>query len=297
MEHITFESLLSAKPKVPAKIVIVGAEEDKMLRVVSAATQEGWVKPTLVGGPTLKSFVLQHAPELSDCCVAEADPNGFSDTACELVQDGGFIMKGTVETSNLMRAILRWKSRMMSGQIISHISLLQVPYYDKLFGLSDTSVIITPTLEQKAEIVRLGVQFMQSLGCKCPKVAVLSAIEKLNPAMRDTVDADKLAAMGRDGSLGLCSVDGPVSLDIAIDPAAARIKHYCGMIKGDADLLLAPDLTAGNLLGKSMNYTPNSLFAGFLLGTTIPVALTSRASSAENKLISLKIGAILQGGR
>ena len=296
----TFKELTVHQPKQPVVLVVAGAEEKKLLQAVSTATSEGWVSPIFIGigsKTPLLNLIHQWAPELEKYTILSAE-NAIhvGELACHVIQHGGVLMKGLMETNELLRAILHCRKEMLDGPLLSHISLLQVPYRRGVFGFSDTSVLISPSLEEKAEIIRQGVRFLRRLGCTSPKVAVLSAVERANSSMPDTLEAVQLARMGEQGSFGSCLVDGPVSFDIAMDRTAAKTKGYPGHIQGDADFLLAPDIVSGNLLGKCFNYTPDSQFAGFLLGTKVPVILTSRASSLENKLLSIRLGAVLAGG-
>lgn len=292
-----FNEVLKQPPAQAPGLIVCGAAEKKLLKAVEQAFNEGWVRPALVGPEHLiRPTIDEYAPGLAAAEIVDAGGNeNICEAACSMAEPGNCMIKGTVETSQLMRAVLHRKKDLMNGKVISHISLLEVPYYGKLFGLSDTSVIIRPSLEQKAEIIRLGAEMMRKLGCDRPKAAVLAAVEKVNPAMPETLDAAALEEMGKRGELGDCIVGGPVSFDLALDRVSADVKKYDGVIRGDADLMLAPDLCSGNLLGKCFNYTPGSLFAGLLLGVTIPVALTSRASSFENKLLSVKMAAFIAG--
>ncbi len=295
-----FTELLARGPSRPARLVIAGAAETKTLRAVAKSVREGLTGTTLVGDKNALTALLKENDLFDeDLAIRHATtPKEICEAACEeVLLSGGFLMKGLVETADLIQAILRRREQMLEGTLISHISLLELPYRDRLFGLSDTSVVISPDIDQKTEIIRAAVQFWNRMGCSCPKVAVLAAVEKVSSKMRDTLDARELSGRWHAGQIPGCVVEGPLSLDLAIDPAAATIKRYAGAVRGDADLLLAPDLTAGNLLGKCFNYTPGSRFAGFLLGTKMPVVLTSRASSLENKLLSIQVGACIQERR
>ncbi|WP_434309127.1 phosphate acyltransferase [Hominifimenecus sp. rT4P-3] len=297
-----FDELLNTGSfREPVTLVLAGAEEPKMLKAVGKAADKGYIRPILVGEPEkirgyLEPILKEHSFEPQ--IVSANGEAEICEKACTaaLSTDKTVLMKGLVNTSSLLRSILHRKQEFGVTGLISHISLLELPYYDRVLGLSDTSINIRPNLEEKAQILKSGIDFFHCLGYECPKGAVLASVETVNPKMPDTVDAAALKEISETGEFGNCLVEGPISLDLAIDPAAAAVKKYQGKVRGDADFLLVPDITAGNLLGKSFNLTPGSRFAGFILGTRIPIGLTSRASSPENKFYTMAIGALLAEG-
>ena len=279
------------------KIIIVGAEEEKLLKATKKASSLGYIEPILVGNKDkIVEIIEKNNINFPSMTIIDAETNEEkSNISCEELykHKDSFMMKGLVDTSDVLKAILKRKKDFMVSNLISHISLIELPYYEKIIGLSDTSVNIKPDLNGKIDIVKNSRDFFNKLGYELPKISILSAIEKVNNKMQDTIDADYIKKLNQSGELNKCIIEGPISLDLSIDKKSAEIKKYDGLIKGDADILITPDLVSGNLLGKSFNYTPNSKFAGFIVGTKKPIGLTSRASSIENKLYSMIIGAII----
>ncbi len=301
MIYQSFEDIISKNmPKNPVRMYLVAAEEEGVLRAAAKAEQEGYIEPVLVGKKDkILNLLVKNNIFFKNLFIINAEENKDKcDTACQNIarEEHSFLMKGMVETSDLIRSILREKKSLLCTDLISHVSLLELPYYSKILGLSDTSVNIKPSLIDKENILKNTVAFFHQLGYKNPKAAILSSIEKVNPKMQETIDAAMLKEKNLKGEISGCIVEGPISLDISISPKAAIVKDYKGHIQGDADILIAPDMVSGNLLGKCFNFTPCSRFAGFLLGTKCPVGLTSRASDYENKYSSMVLGAILTGG-
>lgn len=279
------------------KMVVVGAEEEKLIRAVEKATSDGYIDPILVGDKnSIEDIIKRNNINLPNVEIINAETNEEKGRlSCEelLKHRDCFMMKGLIDTSDILRAILNRKEELIVSNLISHVSLIELPYYVKIIGLSDTSINIKPNFGEKIEIVKNTREFFNKLGYAAPKVSILSAVEKVNKKMQDTIDAKELKKLNQKGEIDKCVIEGPISLDLSIDKKSVDIKKYNGLIKGDADILITPDLVSGNLLGKSFNYTPESKFAGFILGARKPIALTSRASTMENKLYSIIIGAII----
>jgi phosphate butyryltransferase len=203
------------------------------------------------------------------------------------------LMKGLVETAVLLKAVLDKETGLNTGRLVSHVAVMEVPSYHKLLFVTDAAINIAPDLDAKLDIVANAVIAARALGIARPKVAMLAAVEKINAAkMPCTVDAALVAQMNRRGQVRDCIVDGPLALDNAVSAESARIKGIESEVAGDADILVAPDIEAGNILYKCLMDLGGARGAGILMGASKPIVLTSRADSAQTKLASIAFAAL-----
>ena len=202
-----------------------------------------------------------------------------------------FLMKGTLETKDLLRAVVAKDAGMRTDRLMSKFDFIENPGYHKLIALSDSAMNPKPDLNQKKQIIDNALDVLHSMGIAKPKVAVLAAAETLNPKLQESVDADALKKMYEAGQFTDCYLEGPISIDLAMDPESVRIKNYGSPVGGDADLLICPDLVSGNMMGKGMLIT-GAKAAGIIVGAKAPIVLMSRAASVEDKLYSIILGAI-----
>lgn len=214
--------------------------------------------------------------------------------AIQLVKEGkaGLPMKGFVDTSVALKALLDKEVGLRTGNLICHVALMEVSGFDHMFLLSDSAMTIAPTLEQKADLIRACTQIAHSMGNECPKVAVLCAVEKVNPKMVATLDAEELTKMNERGEITGCMVKGPLAMDNAVSPGAAKHKGIDHPVAGHADILITPDIEAGNILNKSMEYFAKCEKAGCIMGAAKPMVLTSRASSDKSKMHSIAMAVL-----
>ncbi|MDQ6627702.1 MAG: bifunctional enoyl-CoA hydratase/phosphate acetyltransferase, partial [Pseudomonadota bacterium] len=214
--------------------------------------------------------------------------------AVEMARDGGLaaLMKGSLHTDALMSAVVHKTKGLRAATRISHVFLFDLPRYPKLLAVADCVVNIAPALAAKRDIVGNAVALLQSIGIGTPKVAVIAAIEKVNAAIAATLDAQALVAMSHDGAWPGATVEGPLGFDIAISAEAACLKGVESQVAGDVDLLIVPDLNAGNILYKSFVYVGGGECAGLVLGTSVPVVLTSRADSLAARLASAALAVL-----
>ena len=210
-------------------------------------------------------------------------------TAAEFVSSGkaDILMKGQIHTDDFLRAVLDKEIGLRSGHVMSHVFILETTHLDRLTLVTDGAMNIAPDLVQKADIILNAVYLAQLLGNESPKVGVLAATEVVNPQMQATVDAAVLSKMSERRQFPCCRVDGPFALDNAVSEVAAEIKRISGEVAGKCDILLVPNIEAGNMLAKSFVYLAQGRVAGVLVGAAAPVVLTSRADSAEAKLYSI----------
>ena len=217
-------------------------------------------------------------------------------TAVKLVHDGkaDMYMKGLIDTKGFLKSVLDKEVGLRTGKPLSHVCVFDVEGIDHLLFLTDVAFIPYPTLEDKVNIIQNTIEITKACGIENPKVAPLAAVEVVNPKMPVTVEAAELTQMNKDGKITGCIVDGPLSLDLAIDPEAAKHKGATDRaIQGDADVLLFPDIHAGNLVYKAMVHTAKVVNGNILTGTKAPVILTSRSDSMEVKVNSLALGAVV----
>jgi phosphate acetyltransferase/phosphate butyryltransferase len=208
--------------------------------------------------------------------------------ATALALEGGVsaLMKGSLHTDELMSAVVHKTTGLRSETRISHVFVFDLPRYPKLLALADCVVNIAPTLQTKRDILGNALLLLLRLGIATPKVGILAAVETVNPAIEATLDAQALVELSRGGAWPGAMVEGPLGFDNAISSEAARIKNMSSEVAGDADLLLVPDLNAGNMLYKSFNYIGGGDCAGLVLGARVPIVLTSRADSQRSRISS-----------
>jgi phosphotransacetylase len=216
--------------------------------------------------------------------------------AVELVRTGeaDVVMKGHIHTDTLMHALLdKTRGLRVPGRRVSHLFVVELPSYPKVLGITDAAINIAPDLNAKAQILQNAIEFFHLLGIDVPKVAVLSAVETVNPAIASTLDAACLTLMARRGQITGAVVDGPLAFDNAVSRKAAEEKGISSLVAGDADVLLVPDLVSGNILAKDLEYLAGAMIAGIALGLAAPVVLTSRADPAPARLASLALAALM----
>lgn len=303
----TIDELLEAAKSVSAgagrvRLAVAAAQDEEVLEAVEAARAAGLAEAVLIGDETaIVAIAAQKNIDLSRYQVMhEADLAAAAAAAVAAVRRGeaAFVMKGLLDTSVLLRAVLNKESGLNAGRLVSHVGVAESKHYHKLFLMTDAAINIAPTLQEKLDIVRNAVDCARALGVELPKVALLAAVEKVNPEkMPCTADAAILTQMNRRGQLPFCVVDGPLALDNAISAESARIKKIDSPVAGDADILVAPDIEAGNILYKSVIDLGGAKGAGLVMGAAAPVVLTSRADTAETKLASIALAVLVSAAR
>jgi phosphate butyryltransferase len=205
------------------------------------------------------------------------------------LENASIVMKGNLSTSILLKEVLNKEYGLRDKGVLSHVAMFEVPGREKAVIVTDAAMNIAPTLEQKAKIIENSVNIARKVGIKTPKVAVLAAVEVVNPAMQATIDAASLTVMNARGQIKNCVVDGPLALDNAISIEAAEHKGLKGEVAGQADILLVPTIETGNILYKSLVFMANAEVAALIAGAKAPIVLTSRSDSAKTKLYSLAL--------
>ena len=280
------------------KVAVAVAQDSAVLEAVKAAKERKIADAILVGDEAkIKEIAAELNIDLSDFEIINVeDVTEAALTAVKLVHEGkaDMYMKGLIDTKGFLKSVLDKEVGLRTGKPLSHVCVFDVEGIDHLLFLTDVAFIPYPTLEDKVNIIHNTLEITKACGIENPKVAPLAAVEVVNPKMPVTVEAAELAQMNKDGKIPGCIVDGPLSLDLAIDPEAAKHKGATDRaIQGDADVLLFPDIHAGNLVYKAMVHTTNVINGNVLTGTKAPVILTSRSDSMEVKVNSLALGAII----
>ena len=280
-----------AKTKETKRLAIAASHDEETIKAAIKGKKEGFIYPILIGDKAkIEAILLNLKENVSDYDIINTLDNSESaQKAVSLVKEKkvDFLMKGHLDTSEMLRAVVNKENGIAVKKTISHVNLMELADYPKLVAVTDVAIVINPTLDQKKDILENAVGAMNALGYEKPKVAAVCAVEKINPKMPETIDGAKLKEMNELGDIQNCVVEGPISFDIAMDKGRASRKHFDGNIQGDADILLMPNLVAGNLLSKGLGIFGKSKAVGFVLGAEVPIVLTSRGSTAESKYDSI----------
>lgn len=296
--HERFRTLLAEAAGRPPLVAAVAYPCDvSALAPVAEAAAAGLLAPILIG----PAEAIRRAAEGARLDVAafrlvEApDAVAAAARAVELVRDGeaAALMKGSLHTDVLLRAVLAPDAGLCTGRRLSHVYIMDVPTYPRPLLVTDAAVNIAPDLVQKRDIVQNAIDLARAMGIATPRVAILSAVETVNPQLRSTLDAAALCKMADRGQISGGLVDGPLAFDNAVSPTAAAEKGIVSPVAGQADILVAPDLEAGNMLAKQLSFLAGADAAGVVLGARVPIILTSRADSERTRLASCAVAALL----
>lgn len=280
-----------AKTKGRKRIAIAAAHDAETIKAAIMGYDEQLFTPILIGEKERIETIIQGLDRnISEFEIIDSQNNNESaQTAVSLVKakKADLLMKGHLETAEMIRAVVKKETGIAIKETISHINLMEIEKYDKLVIMTDVAISINPTLEQKKDILENAVSVFHALGYEKPKVAAVCAIEKINPKMPETVEAKELKYLNETGIIKNCIVEGPISFDIAMDKGRATRKHFEGKIQGDADILLMSNLLAGNLLSKGISIFGEAKAVGFVMGAEVPIVLTSRGALAKAKYQSM----------
>jgi phosphate butyryltransferase len=297
MIHSFLELEEQAIAKESKKIALTMAEEADALTAVVNAAQKNIVTPILVGDEAeIRRIAEAEKIAIADFEVVHAaGGREAAATAVELVRSGkaDLLMKGKVPTPTIMKAALNRETGIRGEGILSHVTILETSFYHKFLFMSDPALNIAPDVQTKAAIIKNAVYVCNKLGIERPKVAVIGAIEKVNPAMEATLDAAILSKMAHRDQIQNCIVDGPFALDNAISAKSCSIKGIETEVGGDADILLMPDIEAANVFYKSFAYLSDARMAAVVIGANAPIILSSRADSDTIKYLSILSGVSL----
>ncbi|MCR4896267.1 MAG: phosphate butyryltransferase [Lachnospiraceae bacterium] len=296
----SFDDVIAKVKELDKKVVAVSvAQDEAVLEAVKAAKEQGIADAILVGDEAkIREIAASISMDLSGFeIIDEPDVIQASLKAVKLAHDGraDMYMKGIIDTKNFLKSVLDKEVGLRTGGALSHVCVFDVPGFDQLLFLTDVAFMTYPTLEDKVNIINNTIPVCNACGVSNPKVAPLAAVEVVNPKMEVTVEAEALTKMNEEGKITGCVIDGPLSLDLAIDPEAAKHKGATGRkIQGDADVLLFPDIHAGNLVYKAIVHMVPGVKNGCIItGTKVPVILTSRSDTFETKLHSIALAAVV----
>lgn len=277
------------------RVVVVAAHDEHTLEAVFKAKKDGIVEPILIGDKVKIKEMLVHLDEsIDDNAIINVDSDvAAAMKAVELIRDNkaDFIMKGKIQTADLLRAVVNKEKGLRTGSVMSHVAIFEVPTYHKLLAVTDGGMMMYPNLNDKKQIIENAVDAFIAMGYEKPKVAVLTAVEGVNPKMPETVEADMLKKMSTCGEIKNCIIEGPISYDLVMSKESAKIKGFDSPVTEDTDILVVPNITTGNILGKSLIFSAGAKMAGFIVGAKVPIVLTSRGATAEEKYLSLVLSA------
>ncbi len=299
MEYSNFEQLLNQTQGKSGKSVMAVAEAANahVISAVVEATEKGIVKTILVGNVSkIKELLREHGASVSDYDImGPSSGMNAAETVVELVKGGeaDSIMKGMLETSDLLRPIVKRENNLRTGRTMSHVVIYQLPFYHKLIVTTDGGMCAYPNLQNKKDIIINAVDTLHKIGYECPKAAVLCCKETVDPNMVETTDARALREMYERGELGNCFVEGPISYDLAFSRERAEVKKFDCPHSGNFDIIVQPNIHAGNILGKCWELFPGATLAGIIVGARVPVIMTSRGASAREKLLSITIASLV----
>ncbi len=301
-KHEKYERLIArCKALTPVPTAVAHPCDESSLRGAVEAAELGILQPILVGPrDKIEAVAAQFQLDISSYEIVDAPhSHAAADLAVQLVREGKaeLLMKGSLHTDELMGAVVRTGTGLRTERRISHAFIMDVPNLDRPLIVTDAAINIFPTLEDKVHIVQNAIDLVRALGLDQPKVAILSAMETVNPKVQSTVEAAALCKMADRKQITGGILDGPLALDNAINLAAARIKKIDSPVAGLADILVVPDLEAGNMLAKSLSFLAEADAAGIVLGARVPIILTSRADSVMTRLASCAVAALVAQAR
>lgn len=299
--HVHFDRLLElAEPLPPIPTAVVAPEEPDALAGALLAAQHTLIDPVLIGDRAkIAAAAEEGGLDVNRYRILDVpDHKAAAERAVALVHEGAAaaLMKGHLHTDVFLGAIVKRETGLRANRRLSHVFVMDVPGLDHLLMVTDAAINIAPDLQTKADIVQNAIYLAQSLGIAEPKVGVLSAIENVNPAIPSTLDAAILSKMAERGQIRGGLVDGPLAMDNAIDLDAARTKGIHSVVAGHADVLVAPNMEAGNMLAKELSYLAHAQTAGIVVGAKCPVILTSRADDEKSRLASCAVAALHAAG-
>ena len=296
-KHEKYDALIRAcQGLVPVRTAVVHPCDEIALSAAIAAADAKLIQPILVGPEArIRALAASLGLDLAGLRLVDVPhSHAAAEKAVALVRaaEADVLMKGSLHTDELMAEVVRKDTGLRTSRRISHVFIMDVPTYAKPLFITDGAVNLFPNLEDKADIVQNAIHLAHALGIALPKVAILSALEIITSKLPSTIDAAALCKMAERGQITGAILDGPLAFDNAINRDAAAVKHITSAVAGDADILVVPDLEAGNLLAKELSFLANADAAGIVLGARVPIILTSRADSVRVHMASCAVAAL-----
>ena len=300
--HANYERLIArAKQVPPATTVVVHPCDETSLRAVAEAAEAGIIIPTLVGPKaSIAALARQHGIDISRFELIDAvDADEAAARGVKLIHEakGELLMKGSLHTDELMRAVTASATGLRTARRISHVFVMDVPTYPEPLLITDAAINIFPDLDAKRDIIQNAIDLFTQAGLGTPRVAIVSAVETVTSKIPSTIEAAALCKMAERGQITGGVLDGPLAFDNAIDPDAANIKGIHSPVAGRAQILVVPDLEAGNMLAKNLSFLAQADAAGIVLGARVPIILTSRADSVRTRMASCAVAALYADAR
>ena len=297
-DYHVFHQFLERCKNLPAiTTAVVWPQSDVALTGAIEAAEEKLIEPTLIGDePQIKALAAKLRLDVSKYPILQADTERkAAELGVAMCRTGNAqaMMKGSLHTDELMKVAMKSDTGLRTSRRISHVFVMDTPAYARTLLITDAAINIEPELEDKVDIVQNAIELAHALGIPEPKVALLSAIETVNPKIKSTLDAAALCKMADRGQITGGILDGPLAFDTAVSANAAAIKKLESPVTGQADILVVPDLESGNMLAKQLEYLGGAQLAGIVLGAKVPTILTSRADSAETRLTSCAVAMLL----
>lgn len=297
-----FDRLVAAaRDGTPAVTIVAHPCDETSLRGAIDAAAEQIIAPVLVG-PAAKivAIAAEHGIDIAGCEIVDAPhSHAAAAKAVALIREGKgeLLMKGSLHTDELMREVTSSATGLRTDRRISHVFIMDVPGHAETLFITDAAINIFPDLDTKRDIIQNAIDLWTGIGLGTPRVAILSAVETVTTKIPSTIEAAALCKMADRGQITGGLIDGPLAFDNAIDPEAARIKNIGGPVAGHGQILIVPDLEAGNMLAKNLSFLAHADAAGIVLGARVPIILTSRADSVRTRLASCAVAAIYANAR
>ncbi len=272
-------------------VVLAGSEDVEAVKALKEAKELGLLERAILVGEREKTQknIGEVGGEFETIFTDSAEET--AERAVKAVSEGeaGVLMKGLIKTSTLLKAVLNKEWGLRTGKLLSHVILAHSPHLDRVLFITDGGMVIRPTLDQRVQIIQNAVELAHRLGYEKPRVALIAAVEVVNPDMPETEEAALIAKMADRGQIKGAIIDGPLGIDNALSEWAARVKGVKGDVAGRADILVVPDIHSGNFLGKSFVYIAGGTIAGVVVGAKAPIVIVSRADTSKSKLLSLAL--------
>jgi phosphate acetyltransferase len=300
--HAKYERLIARAKQVPAATtIVVHPCDETSLRGAAEAAEMGIIVPVLVGpAGKIAAVAREHRVDIGRFEIVDvAHSDAAAAKGVELIREakGELLMKGSLHTDELMRAVTSGASGLRTARRISHVFVMDVPAHPEVLFITDAAINIFPDLDAKRDIVQNAIDFFTELGFGTPRVALLSAVETVTTKIPSTIEAAALCKMADRGQITGGLLDGPLAFDNAIDPEAAKIKGIRSEVAGRAQILVVPDLEAGNMLAKNLTFLAKADAAGIVLGARVPIILTSRADSVRARMASCAVAVLYANAR
>ena len=293
--------IAAAQAEVATVTLVVHPCDEPSLRGAVEAGQAKLIRPVLVGPEAkLRKVAATYDIDLTGCEIVDAPhSHGAAETAVAMIRAGRgeLLMKGSLHTDELMHAVADKLTGLQTERRISHVYVMDVPGHAETLFITDAAINIFPDLSEKRDIVQNAIDLFIAIGLGTPRVAILSAVETVTPKIPSTIEAAALCKMAERGQITGGVLDGPLAFDNAIDPEAARIKGITSAVAGQAQILVVPDLEAGNMLAKNLIFLTHADAAGLVLGARVPIVLTSRADTVRVRLASCAIASLYAAAR